>query len=503
MSHRSKSIKNLLYSLLSQAVTIAFGLILPRLWVVSYGSEVNGLLSSLSQLLVYLSLFEAGIGAASGQALYRPVAQDDWEGINRVMAASHEYYRKTARGYFIGLVLICLVYPFAVDSSLSFFTVVGAVFFSGIGNVVNFYFQNKYVVLLQTDGKLYAISNLTLIVSVLNSLTKVLLISLNFNIVFILAATFVLQCTQAALITWYAKRSYPALDLTVTPDYEAISQKNSVLIHQISALIFRNTDVLILTVFCDLKLVSVYSMFKLVTSQLENVLEIPINSISFSLGQTFQTDLPLYCKRISLVESFYSAALYGLFSVALFLFLPFMRLYTAGVTDVNYIDPWLALLFVLATVLDKSRLQMLSTIGFAGHYSNTVRQTITESVINLTVSLVGVYFLGIYGVLLGTIAAMLYRTNDIIIYANRKLLHRSPWHSYSIYLVNIVLFLLTQVLFNLLFDPLAVTSYFRFVLVGAATSVLSLVIHFGGQVLIFPYCRAFTKQLAARVLHRA
>ena len=105
--------------------------------------------------------------------------------------------------------------------------------------------------------------------------------------------------------------------------------------------------------------------------------------------------------------------------------------------------------------------------------------------------------------LLGTIAAMLYRTNDIIIYANRKLLHRSPWHSYSIYVVNIVLFLLTQVLFNLLFDPLAITSYFRFVLVGAATSVLSLVIHFGGQVLIFPYCRAFTKQLAARVLHRA
>ena len=402
----------------------------------------------------------------------------------------------------MGLLGICIVYPLAVDSSLSFFTVCGAVFFSGIGNVITFYFQSKYIFLLQTDGKLYITTNLTTVVTVLTSLAKVVLISLGVNIVFILAAAFAIQCLQTVYILLYVRRHYPQLDLRVKPNYEAVAQKNSVLVHQISSLIFRNTDVLILTVFCGLKVVSVYSMFKLVTTHLETLLDIPFNSINFALGQTYHTDKTLFCKRISVVESYYSAAVYALFSVALFLFIPFMRLYTAGVTDVNYIDPLLALMFVLCSVMEKSRGTMLATIGYAGHFRATLRPAIIESTINLTVSLLGVYFLGIYGVLLGTIAALLYRTNDIILYSNRRLLQRSAWHSYSIYVVNITLFIATQLLFRLLFDEAAITSYFRFALVGAGCSVLSLLILLGGQTVLFPHCRQFARQILDRVLHR-
>ena len=60
MNYKQKGIKNILFSLMSQLVTIGFGLILPRLFVVSYGSEVNGLLNSLSNFLICLNLFEAG-----------------------------------------------------------------------------------------------------------------------------------------------------------------------------------------------------------------------------------------------------------------------------------------------------------------------------------------------------------------------------------------------------------------------------------------------------------
>ena len=499
MNHRAKSLKNLIFSLISQAIAIAFGLILPRMWVVSYGSEVNGLLTSLAQFLVYLSLFEAGIGAATMQALYHPVAIDDWDGVNGVLAASHAHYRKTAQWYLIGLVALSVIYPLVVDSSLSFFTICGAVFFSGIGNAVNFWVQGKYIYLLQTDGKLYITTTLTTIVTALMNLAKVVLIWLQVDLVLILAIAFVIQCSQAVFILWYIRRRYPQVTLKVTPNYEAVSQKNSVLVHQISSLIFRHTDVMILTVFCDLRLVSVYSMYKLVTSQLDTVLTIPLESIKFSLGQTYHTNKELYTKRTRIVESYYSSAFYALFAVALFLILPFMRLYTADVTDINYIDPLLAILFVVCSLLERSRTQMLDTITFAGHFKQTAIPSIIESAINLTTSIVGVYFLGIYGVLLGTIAALLYRSNDIIIYGNRKLLGCSPWKSYSIYLVDIVLFLVSLWLLTLLFDPLTITSYWRFIVVGFAASIVSLTIVVGGQTLIFPHCRAFALQLLRRV----
>ena len=63
-----------------------------------------------------------------------------------------------------------------------------------------------------------------------------------------------------------------------------------------------------------------------------------------------------------------------------------------------------------------------------------------EAAINLTVSIVLSNVIGIYGVLLGTIIALLYRSNDIIIYANRKILNRSPWKTYSKFLANLAVF---------------------------------------------------------------
>ena len=347
MNNRTKSLKNLAYSALGEGVAVACGLLLPRLWAVSYGSEVNGLLSSLTQFLVYLYLFEAGVGAATMQTLYKPVALQDWNQINRVLSATNIYYRKTGFCYLGGILLLSIVYPFVVDSYLAYWVIVGAVFFSGIGNAVNFWFKGKYTYLLQTDGKLYVLTNLTTIVTVLTSLSKVILILLDTNIVLILAVSFAIQCLETAFVLWYIKKSYPNIDLHAEPDYQAISQKNSVMVHQISSLVFYNTDVLILTILCDLRVVSVYTMFKLVTSHLQKVIDLPFKSLSFSLGQTFHVDRNRFLKQIDLVESFNSALVYALFSVALFLFLPFMRLYTAGITDINYIDPYLAILFVL------------------------------------------------------------------------------------------------------------------------------------------------------------
>lgn len=494
MTNRRKALKNLLFTALQQAIVIAFGLILPRLFVVNYGSEVNGLLTSLSQFLVCLNLFEAGIGSATIQALYRPVALDDWDAISGIMAASSRYYKRTGWLYLAGLLALTVCYPLVVDSTLPFGTVCGAVFFSGIGNVVLFYFQSKYSCLLQADGKTYILTNLSTLVTVLTSLSKIILIYWGANIVLILAAAFVLQCLQIAYVLRYV-RSYAHLHLNVPPNEQALAQKNSVLVHQISTLIFRNTDVMILTIVCGLRVVSVYSMFKLVTSHLESVLNIPMSSVDFLMGQTFQTDKTLYIKRVDLAESYYNALLYSLFSVALFLFLPFIRIYTRGVTDINYADPWLAVLFVLVSLLDKSRVPMNNTINYAGHYRATLPYTILESAINLATSLIGVYFLGIYGVLLGTVAALAYRTNQIILYTNRVILNRSAGRTYAIHGADIALFFLVQFLFRQLFGGAALNSYPRLVAAGFATTLLALAVFFGGQTLLFPHCRQMVREV--------
>ena len=62
-----KGLGNIVTGLFNQLVTIALGILIPRLILTSLGSEANGLLSSVNQVLAYLALLEAGIGTASMQ----------------------------------------------------------------------------------------------------------------------------------------------------------------------------------------------------------------------------------------------------------------------------------------------------------------------------------------------------------------------------------------------------------------------------------------------------
>ena len=56
---------NAFSGLFSQFVSVALGVIIPRLVLVQLGSEANGLLSATQQALVYLDLLESGIGTAT------------------------------------------------------------------------------------------------------------------------------------------------------------------------------------------------------------------------------------------------------------------------------------------------------------------------------------------------------------------------------------------------------------------------------------------------------
>ena len=81
-------------------------------------------------------------------------------------------------------------------------------------------------------------------------------------------------------------------------------------------------------------------------------------------------------------------------------------------------------------------------------FTKTKNKYIYESIINITVSLISVRIFGIYGVLIGTIFALLYRTNDMIIYANHKILKRSAVSTYKKWVTNIILVFLCCILGN-------------------------------------------------------
>ena len=435
----TNGIKNAGFGILAQFLTIGIGIIIPRLVLVNLGSESNGLLSSVGNILTYMSLLEAGVGTATLQALYKPCATHDHDSANSIMAATDYFYRRTGRIYLIIVLIITIVYTFAVNTELPRRVVFAVVLLSGLSGVISYFFQGKLKIFLSAEGKAYVNINITTAVQVATSITKAILLYKGFGVVQVQVSVFIFNLIQMLVYLIYIKRHYPWLNVNVKPDFDAISQRNAVLIHQVAGLIFSNTDVLLLTAFVGLKEVSVYSMYAMIYGMVKALAVVIYESYTYALGQSYYTDKHRFMKLFDAYEVFSIMVTFSLYCICRIIINPFLMLYTEGVNDIQYVDLYLPWLFALFYLLHNGRTSSATLINIAQQFENTKWRSILESVINLTVSIICVNKFGIYGVLMGTIAALLYRTNDMIIYASR-ILERSCWVTYKRWLLNILAF---------------------------------------------------------------
>lgn len=453
---------------MANILTFAVGLIIPRLVLVNLGSEANGLLNSITSILGYMALLEAGVGTASLHALFTPCAKQDKDSINSIMSATHYFYRRTGRIYLAIVLVLSVGYTLLVKTDLPKLDVFFVILLCGLSGVISYFFQGKFKIYLTAEGKSYISTNITTIIHIATSVAKAILLYTGFGVVAVQLASFLLNVAQVAYFMIYMKRHYPWLDFNAKPNLEAINQKNAVLVHQVATLIFNNTDVLILTVFTSLKEVSVYSMYAMIYGMVKWLAVVLYESYTFVLGQSYNTDRPRFLRMFDAYEVCTMMITFSLYCICRALMNPFLSLYTAGVNDIQYVDRYLPWLFAAFYLLHNGRTSSGTLINIAQHFDKTKWRAIIESIINVTVSLICVNLFGIYGVLMGTIAALLYRSNDMIIYAS-KIIDRSCWVTYRRWVLNIGIFLLCSFVIDRFTLP--ADNYLQILLTAVAVSL--------------------------------
>lgn len=477
-----KSSYNLIFGFLGQFITIAFGILLPRLVLVEYGSEVNGLLNSVTQIFAYFALLEAGIGGLTLQSLYKTVGKQNKDETNAILSATNKYYKRTSLLYIIGIIVLAILYPIVVDTTISWWIIVAVIGCNGVGPVVNYFVRAKYSILLQAEGKIYILTNLETITHVLTSVAKIVLLTNGMNVVAVQFAAMLFGLLQTAVILWYIKKNYKWIDLTVQPNEEALKQSKNAMVHQIGSLVFNNTDSILLTIFAGLTHVSVYAIYALLFSLIKTAINTINDSLKFALGQEFNNDITAFKKIHKIYENYFIAMVFALFAVAEFFMTPFLKLYMAGITDVDYFMPYLPLLFALSAILTQIRTPCNQIIGFAKHYKETQWRCIIETVINLCVSIAFVIPFGIYGVLFGTIAALLYRTTDMIVYANKRILKQSFWPTICKIIIYFIIFACVQLINKMI--VLDLSSYGKIIAWCIPYAMGSLALFLGSAIIL-------------------
>lgn len=468
-----KSLKNLVFGLLGFAITTLLGLLIPRLFILSFGSELNGLINSVKQIFAYFILLEAGIGGAALQALYGPMAKDDKKEISSILSATSSFYRKTGFFYLASVLVLAVVYPLVIQSSIPRYIIICIILFQGEAGVIKYFVTSKLQLLLKVDGQTYILTNIATVFSIFSNLARITLLYLGANVLWVQGVFCVIDVCQVIIIVLYTRKHYPWLNLKEKPNFQAVSQKKDVLVHQLSALVFNNTDTLILTFFCGLKSVSVYTLYAMLFGVVANISSYISSSVNFAMGQLFHSDRQKYERIQNTYETYYLSIIFSFFTIAFIFILPFIKLYTAGITDVEYVDKKLAVLFVLFQLLNYGRSTSNNIIEYAGHFRQTKWRSIIEATLNLSVSLICVNKFGVYGVLIGTIIALLYRSNDIILYANKKIMKRSPFPTYIRWIRNSILLVICSLIADWSL-PQSYNGYYSLILTAIFTGIIVL-----------------------------
>lgn len=483
MNNKKKSLMNLLIGVLGQMISLLLGIFVPRLFLVNYGSEVNGFLNSITQIFSYFVLFEAGVGTATLQALYGPVATDDKDNVSSIIAATNIFYKKTGIFYIIAVLVIAIIYPIVVVTEMSKLTMFAVILFNGFAGAISYFFQGKYILLLKAQGKTYIQSLVSIVIQLIINASKIILLVIGCNLVLIQASYFIIHIIQMLFYYFYVRKELVWVNLKKTPNFDAINQRNSVMLHQFSGLVFSNTDIVVLTFFSgDLKIVSVYSIYNMIVHLCKAIINSIVSSVTFRLGQLYNTDKKRYYEFHNIFEIGNMIIVFSVFTVFYNLIEPFVLLYTDGVTDIDYIIPYIPLLFVLIQFLTNARESSNLLINFAGHFKQTQGRSLLETFINLIASIIGVKIWGIYGVLIGTILALVYRANDMILYTYKHIIKENPWKTYRRWLINIMLFVgIVYISKKIYID---INSYFDFFRIAVIETVIIFSIYVTGNVIL-------------------
>lgn len=440
-SGKKNVLKNSISSLVNYGFLLIFSIVSSKFVLVSYGSETNGLLSSVNQLFSYIALLEAGIGTSTISALYRPLAKKNEGDIADVLSASRYYYRTSAKWYFVCVVAMALLWPLVIETTISYISICMLILFQGIAGILTFCFTSTAVNYLLAKGRNYVNNRVHLCATLLTYVLKIVICMMQMDIVFISISTVAVNALKCLAYYIYLKKKCPEYFIHKAPDKRLLKQRNSFLVHELSGVVFSSTDTIILSIFCGLADASVYAVYALVVNALKTIIGQVFSGTNYVLGNSYANSSEQYKGVHDRYNSIYQCVVFALYTIMYFLIFPFLTLYTSGINDANYLDPKLPILFVLIELLSTCRIVDNQLVRISLHAKQTTSRAIIEAVINIVVSLVAVQFIGIYGVLLGTIVALLYRTNDFILYANKKILERSPLKEYILVASNFIVFI--------------------------------------------------------------
>jgi len=495
MNRSKKVLYNSISNAVLQIVKLIVGFIIPKIMISIYGSEINGLVTSVTQFISYFHLVEAGLASAAVYSLYKPLAENDTCQINGILSAAHRFYNQI--GYIFTLLVLglAIIYPsFTQNSSITIFEKVLLIIIIGFAGALEFFTMSKYRVLLTADQKIYILSLANICSTVLNTIIIVVLSKFRVNIVIVRAIALSAVFLRSLILQIYVKYKFEFVNFYEKPNNDALRKRWDALYLQILGSIHTGAPVIIATIFTNLKMVSVYSVYNIVLGGISSILSIVVNGLFTSFGDVIaRKEQGVLQRAYQEFELTYYMIITWAYSCTMILIMPFIKLYTNGITDIDYYSPILGLLFVINGLVHNIKTPQGMLVISAGLFKETKIQTSIQGIIAVVAGVILVQYFGLSGILMGSILSNLYRDIDLLYFIPRNVTKLNVKHTFYRIIRIFICFIIIQIPFQ--YIRIEVVSYVEWLKYAVWVGVYAFVI-------VLAMNTIFDRKLLANVVRR-
>lgn len=392
-------------------LAILLGFFSRKIFLDCLGADYVGLTGTLLNILGYLNLAELGFGSAVIFNLYKPIFNGNRSEINALISFYSYINRKI--GFFIVIagILFSLFFPLIFNSANISLPVVFFAFYVILGSSVISYFLNFRQIILFADQRNYLYDAINQSACVAKTLTQIFVTLKTGNYYAWVAIEGIYAIIISVILNNRITKYYPWLKCSAKEGKKVkgefgniILTTRKVFVHKIKDFFLTQNDQFIVFLFLSLKTVAYYGNYVMITTRIIGLINHIFAGTESSVG-----NLIVQNNREQIMKVFWE--------------LNAVRYFIAGVTGfalyhlmTPFISVWLGDQYILSNgimILLVLNLFIMIIRGSVddfncayGNYGDTWAAW-GELGINLTITIAGGYFWGLYGILLGKTAALI------------------------------------------------------------------------------------------------
>lgn len=420
---------NVFINFFVQIVNVFLALYVRRFFSQVLGDEILGLNSLYASIMGMLLLSELGLDVAVAMCLFKPLAEDNKDKICAYMCWLKKAYFNV--GCFMFLAGLCVT-PFLgalTKSGFSKFYLFSTFELYVLGVAVSYFWSYKKT-LLFADQRNYIISASQLIYKIGLNVIQYVVLFLSHNYYYFLIVIIVCNITENYVVSKICDYYYPFLKKNkaeLKKDEIRSIKSNTVglLGYKLSGMLIEGTDNMVISFFLGTAMVAYYSNYYLIVNMLFAIFANFATSSIAGLGNMLYTEkdrLMITFSKILLIQHF----LYS-FSGAAFLVLSmnFVSLVFPSSKGISFVSVMImSIIYVVKGYSQAAEGLRNAAAKYEDKYKNII-----IGFANIIISAILVQFIGIVGVLVGTLICYLLREFVVLPRVNNKILSNfASWY---------------------------------------------------------------------------